>query len=129
MQSAGRVENHDVVAVLLRLSDGSLANGDGIFRTRLRVHLDAELLADHVQLLDGRGALQVGRNQERLFAALFDQAAELTAGGRFAGALQAAHHQHGHAGLQVQRVIDRPHQLDELVMHDAHDLLAGIERR
>ena len=42
--------------------------------------------------------------------------------------LQAAEHQHGDARLQVQRVIDRAHQVDQLLVDDADDLLAGVER-
>ena len=33
------------------------------------------------------------------------------------------------SGLQMQRVIDRAHQVDQFLMDDADDLLAGIERR
>ena len=53
---------------------------------------------------------------------------QLAAGGRFARALQAAHHQHGQLGLEMQRGVDRAHQVDQLLMDDADQLLAGIER-
>ena len=33
-----------------------------------------------------------------------------------------------HARLQVQRVIDRAHQVDQFLVDDADDLLAGVER-
>ena len=33
-----------------------------------------------------------------------------------------------HARLQVQRVVDRPHQVDQFLVDDADELLVGIER-
>ena len=58
-----------------------------------------------------------------------EHAAELAGGGRFAGALQAAHHEHGDfvRALEVERVVDRAHQVDELLVDDADDLLARVE--
>ncbi len=32
------------------------------------------------------------------------------------------------AGFEMKRVIDRPHQIDQLAVHDADQLLRGIER-
>ena len=43
--------------------DGGLADGDGVFLRALGVDRDVELLAEHVQLVDGGGALQVGGDQ------------------------------------------------------------------
>ena len=96
VQPAGRVENHDVGAVSLgvlarrvwQTATGSLAPGSEVDR-------HAELLAEHVQLVDGRGTLQVGGDQQRLARRALEQPAQLAAGGRLAGALQAAQHQHG----------------------------------
>ena len=105
-----------------------LADLHRIGRARLGIDRNAKLLAEHVQLLDGGRTLQVGGDEHRLAAALLDQPAELAAGGRFAGALQAAQHQHRHVGLQMQRMIDRAHQVDELAMDDAEHLLVGIDR-
>ena len=70
MQPAGRVEDHDVGALLLRFAHGRLADGDGIFLRAVGVDRDFELLAEHVQLVDGRGALQVGGHEQRPAAAL-----------------------------------------------------------
>ena len=110
--------------------DRGLADGDGIFVRAVGVDRDAELLAEHLQLVDGGGTLQVGGDQQRLAAAGLEHAAELAAGGRFAGALQAAQHQHGDfvRALEVERMVDRAHQVDEFLVDDADDLLAGIER-
>ena len=110
--------------------DGGLADGDRVFLRAVGVDRDLELLAEDVQLVDGGGALQVGGDEQRLAAALLEHAAELAGGGRFAGALQAAHHQHGDVvrAFEVERVVDRAHQVDELLVDDADDLLARVER-
>ena len=49
----------------------------------------------HVQLLDGRGPLQVGRDEHRLRPRCLIIRPSLPVGRCFAGALQAAQHQHG----------------------------------
>ena len=70
VQPAGGVEDHGVGAELLGFADGGLADGDGILLRAIGVDGDVELLAEHVQLVDGGGALQVGGDQQRLAAAL-----------------------------------------------------------
>ena len=57
-----------------------------------------------------------------------EQLPELAAGGRFAGTLQAAQHQHRHVAAEMERVVHRPHQTDQLLMDDVDELLGGIER-
>ena len=53
-------------------------------------------VAEHLELLDGGGALQVGGDQQRLAAHLSRRlSASLPAGRRLAAALQAAQHQDG----------------------------------
>src|SRR5262249_35031086 len=47
---------------------------------------------------------------------------------RLAAALEAAEHEDGRPFLgEVEARFDRPHELDELVVDDADDLLAGVE--
>jgi len=61
-------------------------------------------------------------------AALFEVGGELAAGGGFAGALQAAHHDDGRAGLdEIDIRVHRPHQVDQLVINDLDHHLAGLE--
>ena len=53
---------------------------------------------------------------------------ELAAGGRFAGALEAAHHQDGRPVLEDRDlVIDRAHELDQLVEDDLDDLVGRVD--
>ena len=111
----------------LRLANRRLADDDRVFLRPVGVDRNAKLLADDVQLVDGRGPLQVGGDQQRRAARVLEQSPELAAGGRFAGALQAAHHQDCDVALpfEVQRVVDRAHQVDQLLVDDADDLLAA----
>ena len=81
--------------------------------------------------MDGRGPLEIGCDEHGPFAVLFaEHEGELEAdGGRFAGALQAAHHENGGPILgEVNAMIDRPHEGDEFLVQDLDDLLRRIER-
>lgn len=67
MQPAGRIEDDDVaIAQFLRRGDAVLADFDGIRPGGLAVNRHTELFADDLELLDGGGALHVGRDQHRL---------------------------------------------------------------
>ena len=102
------------------------STGDG--RRRFAVDRHADLLAEHLELIDGGGPLQVGGDQQRLAAALAQHQGELAGRGRLALALQAAEHEDGRPILGEGDVrIDRPHQLDQFVVDDLDDLLAGVE--
>ena len=129
MQPAGRVEDHHVCTPsALACFDRVLAEGHRVRRGQVGIDRQAELLAEHLQLLDGGGTLQVGGHQHRLAAALLDQPAQLAAGGRLARALQAAEHQHRHIAAEMERVVHRAHQVDQFLVDDADQLLGGIER-
>src|SRR6185295_3047939 len=121
----GSVEDHDVAD----LSPGGFdalagdigdAGPDGGAEDR-----DVELLAERFELVRGGRAVRVGGHEERAAALLDDVAREL--GGRrgLARTLQADHgHDRGVAG-QVEHAVAGAEQVDELVMDDLHDLLAG----
>jgi hypothetical protein len=133
-QPPGGVEDHGRDVFLAgpghaRLADGDRIGGRPRRQVGGRVHRHAELLAEHDELLDGGGPLKVGGHEQHAPAGREDLLGELGRGGRFAGALQAAQHEHRRAaGLEVERVIHRAHELDELVVHDPDELLGGVER-
>ena len=128
VQPAGRVEDEHVAPGGLGLLHRRLAQGHRVLGRQVGVDGQAELLAEDLQLLDGGGALQVGRHQHRLSPPLLDAAAPAcrrwsscrTLAGRRASARSARR--------EVQRVVDRAHQLDQLLVDDADELLGGIER-
>ena len=131
MQPARRVENDDLdVPRPLGLVDRVAADLQGTALGRVfAVDRHADLLADDLELIDGGRSLQVGGDEHRLDALLLQHLREFAAGRRLAASLQTAHHQdRDPVPLDVQRMVDRAHQVDELVVDDADDLLARLER-
>ena len=92
LQPAGGVEDDGVEVVRARVRDGLGADRRGVLALA-REHLDADLLAQHAQLLARRGPAHVGGDQQRPLALLLQRARELRAAARLSGALQAEHHQ------------------------------------
>jgi hypothetical protein len=103
VQAAGGVEDHEVEAVLLRVSDAArahLGRGDA-FDVE---HGHADLRAQDTELLDGRGTLDVGRDEQRTaLVLLLEKLGELRAGRGLARALQAGHQDHGRPDLANSR--------------------------
>lgn len=72
--------------------------------------------------------MKVGGGEHDVLTAFFEVCGQFTACGRFSGTLKAAHHDDGGAGLDVHDVgIDRPHQVDEMIVDDLDHLLAGLQ--
>ncbi len=82
---------------------------------------NADLLAQDLELLDRGRPLHVGSDEQGVLAFLLQQARELGAGGRLAGALQAHHHDARRLPLRRERegrAVARRHEGDELVVAD-----------
>ena len=96
-----------------------------------RVHLpfgimnpDADLLRQHGKLLDGGRAPDVGGHEHGMFPLLREPLGQLRRCGRFARALQAQHQHHARRTRRFgQPAGDVTKQRQQLVAHDAHDLL------
>jgi hypothetical protein len=86
---------------------------------------DPDLPAEGPQLLDRRGALEVGRDQQWPATLALQQQSQLGAGGGLPGALDARHHHDGRAGIERERPVLAAEGDRELFVHDLHDLLAG----
>jgi hypothetical protein len=126
-ESPGGVVDDDVVAVLLGFGDRRFADLERALVRNVE-HRDADARAEHLKLLDGRGPLHVGRDEKRLFP-LFDEVArELRGGGRFAGALEAYHHDAGRTfGGEREGLALGGHEGDELVVADLRELIARAD--
>ena len=123
MESAGGVQEHQVVAVLFGVLHGRLGDVHRIGLSHLE-HGDIQLGAHRLQLLDGGGAVDVAGGQQRALALLAHVAGELCAVGGLARALQA--HQHHHAGgfgADIQFLGLPAHQGAELLVDDLDDHL------
>ena len=75
--------------------------------------------------MHGRRALQVGRHEHRLAAALEIMRASLPQVVVLPEPCRPHIIRIGQIRLQMQRVVDRAHQVDQLVVDDADNLLSG----
>ena len=127
MQAAGGIDDDGIVPHRARLFDGLLRRFNGVLRAFFE-HRHARFAAHHLQLVDGGGAVDVARDQKRLFSLFFEQERQLAAQRGFARALQTAHHDdRGRAVCHFQFGVGGAHQRDEFVVDDFNDLLGGVE--
>ena len=111
VQTTGSIEDDDVDA---RLLSGNQTVGTNLERRRSRRSLTVDghtqLLADNLQLLNSGRALQVGGDEHRLFALLFEHLRQLAAGCGFTTSLKPAHHDLAERIFtQVQGMVRRTH--------------------
>ena len=130
MGAAGGVEQHDVVA--LEAGDALGAPGD---RHRVlagddRQRVDADLAAEHGELLLRRRPLHVERRHQHFgLAALGEAQRDLGGGRRLAGALQADEHdRHRRRRVEVDRLRLAAERLDQRIVDDLDHHLAGRDR-
>ena len=94
MQPPGGVEDHKIIAVILRAHDRAARDFNRVTLPHLKDR-DSDLFPDHLKLLDGGGTVNVAGDQQRPFSLRFEVFGQFCAMGGFAGALQPAHHQDG----------------------------------
>ena len=130
MKPAGRVEHENVEA----LEAGGIERAPGDLDGRLagndRKGRDVRLAAEHGELLLSRRPGDVERRHHHLLAVLVGEPlGDLGSGGRLARALKADHHDHRRRSDRdlEPRFLGAEH-LDERVMDDLDDLLAGGDR-
>ena len=102
-QPAGGVDDDHVVLAAPGLLQRLPRDGDRVAHavTRLRgVHRDSGALAEHLELLDGVGPLQVGGDQHRRVALPLEPQRELGRQRGLTGALQAGQHDDGRRHLR-----------------------------
>ncbi len=122
--AAGGVEDGDAGALLVEPGEGGfggphhirLAGGGGEDGR-------AELLAEHLELGDGGGAVKVQGDEEGAPALLFEPGGELGGGGGFARAVEAGEQDALRRG-EIEFLGAAAEQLDKLVVEDFDDLLA-----
>jgi hypothetical protein len=101
------------------------ARGDGTFVARLE-KADVDLGGELPQLIDGSGAIDIGRGEQDFFLAVFEQQRELAAGGGLARTLQAGHQNDGgRGGGEVEVGILAAHQTGQFFVDDADQRLPG----
>ena len=108
------------------LGDAAAGDGDRIGRLGEDRHLD--LATERAELIDGRGALQVGSDENRVATLGLEPASQLRRRGRLARALKSCQQHHGR---RLRRVRDAEglaaERGDELLVDDLDDLLCRRE--
>ena len=94
MQTARRIENDDIVVVILRVFHALHGDIDRVDLTEIKDR-DLRLSADDLELVDRGRTVNVTGDEQRMMTVLFELLCELGAVRRFTGALQAAEHDDG----------------------------------
>ena len=128
MQSARSIKDHQVAAQFLGLDQRVLADVHRIHVRGGRIHGNVELLGQRVQLVDGRRAVDVRRDQIRLLAVLLAQKQRNFARTRgLTRTLKADHHQLERFGRKVQILLFAAEQLDQLLIDDFAEMLTRLQ--
>ncbi len=126
LETAGRVDDE---APMLGLPCPLLRRArrlDGVAAELAGIHLGADLLAQRLELLDGRGSLEIARRQHGHAALAAETARQLGRRRRLPGALESHHEDHGGSrGGLLQRRTSLAEEVGQLVVDDLDDLLAG----
>ena len=130
MGAAGGVEDDDVVAAEAGGVAGAARDLDRRLAGDDRQRVDAGLLAQNLELLLRRRAADVERGHQHFqLLAVGKTAGDLRRRRRLARALQADQHQrHRRRCVEIDRLRRRTQHLDQLVVDDLDDHLAGRDR-
>ena len=93
LQPAGGVENDHVDAVRLGLGHRAVGDLEHVLLAAHQETWQTELLGQGFELIHRGGAVNIRANEQRFAILVGEQAGEFSAGGGFAGAVQAAHHE------------------------------------
>ena len=127
LEPAGGVDDHDVGAVAPGLLECRLHEPR---RLGLPVDVDRHVdpLAERLELVDRRRALEVGRHEQRALPLALQVFGELGCGRRLAGALEPDHEDHERRGGRAnERNLLGAEGDDQLLVDDLDDLLARGE--
>ena len=127
MQTAGGIEDDDIVAVVFGVFDGFFRDGDGVFGAHLKDRY-LRFRADDLELFDRGGSIDIAGDQHGSVVLFFEVLTELGGMSGFTGTLQAAQHDDGRRlrGILQTRVLSA-HQVDELFVDDFDDHLSGSQ--
>ena len=92
MEASGSIYKNGVIALALRFTHGKTGN---IHRILLRAgpkNRHTDLIAEHLQLLNGCRPIHIGRDKKRLAALFLELPGKFCRGRGFTRALQTGHH-------------------------------------
>ena len=128
-ETTGRIDDHNIVAIDLSLSDGFLGFLNGIAYLFARENLGINLLAKNAQLFDSSGTIDVVGN-EHDFLAFFrlEIVGELGGKGCLTRTLQTGEQDNSRIAFQVQLHGFCTHQGGQFVVGDLHHQLSRTHR-
>ena len=126
VQTAGGIQKYHVVAVVGGVFHRLPGDGHGVDLPHFK-HGNVQLLAHHLQLVDGGGTVHVAGHQQGPFAVLAaHEARQLCAVSGFTGALETHHHHHRRSLRRGGKTgVAAAHELGKLLVDDLDDLLGG----
>ena len=131
LTAARGINDHNVVLLVRRRRDTVEGNDNRVPHAIAGLggeHLDARPLTDDLELVDGIGALEVGRNEQRRVALVLEVLGKLAGECRFTGALEAREHDDGRRVFRELEPAGRTAEnLHKFGVHDLDDLLRGVE--
>ena len=126
----GGVHDHDVDALVLGFPHTLGGDRGGVPVDAHVEHRDLDLLAELLELVDSRRAIDVRGDEQRRLVLLLQEQRQLTARGSLADALQTGHEDHRGAlalALERQLVAAEPsHELAQLIRHHLGELLRRV---
>ena len=126
MQTAGGVDKHHVIVVGLGVFNSLAGNFHGAYLITQRENCNIQLLAQHLQLLDGGRTVNIGGNQQRTFMFILIDVSNFSNRGGLTGALQTGHHDNrGRLAGHIDGGLLRTHQDGQFLLHNFYNLLSG----
>ncbi len=130
-ETTGGIDDQHVGELRARFGNRALRNGDRRFVRPARDESGTHLVRQRLQLIDRGGAIHVGADDRHFLLLSFAQESrELGNRRRLTDALQTRHqNDRRRRRREIQLIVRRTHQLDELVIDEFHQRLAGREAR
>ena len=129
-QTAGGIHNHHGDSFRLGFGDGRAGNLHRVLLPFFGIDRNADLLAQHFQLVDSGGAEGIASGQQDLHAAFaLDIQGQFARESRLTGTVQTGDEHHCRTSLQVYVLGRASHEISQLIMDYLHHHLLRLHGR
>src|ERR1041385_3480602 len=119
LQSARRIEDHQPITLVERLSDTGPRDLHDVVGGTISVDRDIEIATERLQLIYGCGAIDVGGNESSRASFGLEFSRQFAGGCRFSGPLESDHHYHGGGhGPELESLAPFAQHRGKLFMND-----------
>ena len=126
-QTAGSIDNHQVIPLSLRFMNGIQGNLNRVLTVDFTVYGYTHLFAQHFQLFNRSRTIHVTSYQQRLAVLLgLEHTSQLTGKGCLTRTLQTRHQDNGRTTFQLEFGSFATHQLGQFVVYDLHHQLTWL---